>query len=79
MHSKPTLMNILPKDMSKSQSLLWPVPSFFVDKKDGKLHPVQDYHARNNITVKDAAPLPLIPELIDKLHCTRYFTKLDIH
>ncbi len=53
-------------------------PFFFVDKKDGKLHPVQDYRHLNDITVKNAAPLPLIPDLIDKLHNTRYFTKLDI-
>jgi len=53
-------------------------PFFFVDKKDGKLRPVQDYRTLNEITIKNAAPLPLIPELIDKLHGARYFTKLDI-
>ena len=42
-------------------------PIFFVDKKDGKLRPVQDYQALNDITVKNAMPLPLIPELINKL------------
>src|SRR6266571_3196256 len=54
-------------------------PFFFVDKKDGKLQPVQDYRALNDVTIKNAAPLPLIPELIDKLCGARYFTKLDIH
>ena len=53
-------------------------PFFFVDKKDGKLRPVQDYRRLNDITVKNAAPLPLIPDLIDKLHNAHYFTKLDI-
>jgi len=53
-------------------------PFFFVDKKDGKLRPVQDYRALNDIMIKNAAPLPLIPELIDKLRGARYFTKLDI-
>ena len=53
-------------------------PFFFVDKKDGKLRPVQDYRGLNDVTIKNAAPLPLIPELIDKLHGARYFTKLDI-
>ena len=51
---------------------------FFVDKKDGKLCPVQDYRKLNEITVKNAAPLPLIPDLINKLHSARYFTKLDV-
>ena len=42
-------------------------PFFFVNKKDGKLWPVQDYHKLNEITVKNAALLPLIPDLVDKL------------
>ena len=33
-------------------------PFFFVVKKDGKLCPVQDYQALNDITTKNAAPLP---------------------
>jgi len=40
---------------------------FFINKKDGKLCPVQDYRPLNAITRKNAAPIPLIPELIDKL------------
>jgi len=40
---------------------------FFINKKDGKLHPVQDYRPLNAITRKNVAPIPLIPELIDKL------------
>jgi len=51
---------------------------FFIDKKDGKLCPVQDYRPLNAITKKNAAPIPLIPELVDKLLGARFFTKLDI-
>jgi hypothetical protein len=51
---------------------------FFIDKKDGKLRPVQDYRPLNDITVKNTAPIPLIPELVDKLLGARYFTKLDV-
>ena len=54
-------------------------PFFFVDKKDGDLRPVQDYQALNDITIKNAAPLPLIPELIDKLCRVCYYTKFDLH
>jgi hypothetical protein len=53
-------------------------PFFFVDKKDGKQCPVQDYRALNDITIKNMAPIPLIPDLIDKLCGARYFTKLDV-
>jgi hypothetical protein len=51
---------------------------FFIDKKDGKLRPVQDYRPLNDITKKNAAPIPLIPELVDKLLGARFFTKLDV-
>jgi hypothetical protein len=51
---------------------------FFIDKKDGKLCPVVDYRPLNEITKKNAAPIPLIPELVDKLLGARFFTKLDI-
>jgi hypothetical protein len=53
-------------------------PFFFVNKKDGKLRPIQDYRALNNITVKNATLLPLIPDLIDKLQGSCYFTKFDV-
>ncbi len=42
-------------------------PFFFIKKKDGKLRPVQDYCKLNSLTVKNQYPLPLIPELIDRL------------
>jgi hypothetical protein len=53
-------------------------PFFFVDKKDGKLRPCQDYRYLNEHTVKNAYPLPLITELLDKLKGARRFTKLDV-
>ena len=53
-------------------------PFFFVDKKDGKLQPTQDYWYLNEWTIKNAYPLPLISDVIDKLQGSRYFTKLDI-
>jgi hypothetical protein len=53
-------------------------PFFFVKKKDGKLRPVQDYQELNKGTVKNAYPLLLIPELIDKLKNAQIFTKVDL-
>jgi hypothetical protein len=54
-------------------------PVFFIKKKDGKLHFVQDYRALNTITRKNRYPLPLINDLIHWLKDARYFTKLDVH
>ena len=76
------LDNFLEENLSTSR--IWPSKSqfastfFFVKKKDGKLHPIQDYQKLNDITVKNQYPLPLISELIDKLKNTKYYTKLDI-
>jgi len=39
---------------------------------------VVDYRPLNEITKKNVAPIPLIPELVDKLLGARFFTKLDI-
>jgi len=55
-------------------------PFFFVSKKDGKLRPTQDYRYLNQWTVKNAYPLPLISEIMDKIKASdaKYFTKLDV-
>ncbi|RXW14033.1 hypothetical protein EST38_g11824 [Candolleomyces aberdarensis] len=51
---------------------------FFVGKKDGSLRPCQDYRQLNTGTIKNAYPLPRIPDLLDKLKKAKFFTKLDI-
>ena len=53
-------------------------PFCFVGKKDRTLCPCQDYHYLDEGTVKNAFPLPLIPELVDKLKGARIFLKLDL-
>ena len=53
-------------------------PFFFVTKKDGSLRPVQDYRALNEGTIKNAYPLPLISDIIDRLKGATIFTKLDV-
>src|SRR5713101_4614754 len=47
-------------------------------EKDGKLPLVQDYRRLNMVTVKNQYPLPLIPDIIDKLKDTQIFTKFNI-
>jgi Reverse transcriptase (RNA-dependent DNA polymerase) len=51
---------------------------FYIKKKDGKLWPVQDYRPINEWTIRNAYPLPLIPELIDRLSGCSLYTKFDI-
>jgi hypothetical protein len=53
-------------------------PFFFVKKKDGRLQPCQDHRYLNDWTVRNAYPLPLISEIMDKLKGAKYFSKFDI-
>ena len=53
-------------------------PCFFIAKKDGSHHLVQDYQKINAFTVKDKTPLPCIDDLLDVLEDGKLFTKMDI-
>ena len=53
-------------------------PILFVKKKDGTMRMCIDYRALNNITIKNAYPLPRIDELFDRLQGARYFSKIDL-
>src|SRR6266404_3364033 len=53
-------------------------PFFFIKKKDGKLHPVQDYHKLNKHTICNCYPLPFIPDLISQVQDAHIFTKFDV-
>ena len=51
-------------------------PFFFVSQKQEKLQPCQDYCYLNEWTIKNAYPLPLISELLDKAFLARNLTRL---
>ena len=53
-------------------------PFSYIGKKDSGLRPCQDYRYLNEWTIKNAYPLPLISEIMDKLKGAKYFTKLDV-
>ena len=53
-------------------------PVMFVKRPDGKLRLVVDFRGLNKVTVKYRYLLPLIPEMLDRLHKAKIFTKIDL-
>ena len=53
-------------------------PVFFIPKKDGGKHLIQDYRHLNSRTVKNNYPLPLINDLIHQVRGCDLFTKMDL-
>jgi len=53
-------------------------PVFFIKKKDGSLRFVQDYRKLNAMTIRNRYPLPLIPDIMNRVQGAKYFTKLDV-
>jgi len=57
----------------------WAWPLLTVPKKDGGIRIVIDYRALNAITVRDAHPMPSIPELLLKFKKCKFFSKTDLN
>jgi len=54
-------------------------PVLFVKKKSGELRLCVDYRGLNKISVKNSYPLPLIDELLDRLHGVEYLSSIDLN
>ena len=51
---------------------------FFMEKKNGKKHIVQEYWYLNEWTIKNNYSLPLISDIVENIGTKKVFTKLDL-
>jgi hypothetical protein len=64
---KEHVKELLEKGFIHPSSSPWGAPVIFVLKKDGTQRLCVDYHALNEVTVKNMYPLPRIDDLFDQL------------
>jgi hypothetical protein len=75
---KEHIKELLEKGFICPSSSLWGAPMIFVSKKDGTQRLCVDYHALNEVTVKNKYPLPRIDDMFDQLRGACVFSKIDL-
>jgi hypothetical protein len=75
---KEHIKELLVKEFICPNSSPWGAPMIFVLKKDGTQWLCMDYHALNEVTIKNKYPLPMIDDLFDQLHGACVFSKIDL-
>jgi hypothetical protein len=75
---KEHIRELLEKGYIHPSSSPWGAPVIFVPKKDGTQRLCVDYHALNEVTVKNKYPLLRIDDLFDQLHGACVFSKIGL-
>jgi hypothetical protein len=75
---KEHIKELLEKGFICPSSSPWGAPLIFVLKKDGTQRLCMDYHALNEVTIKNKYPLPRIDDLFDQVRGACVFFKIDL-
>jgi hypothetical protein len=75
---KEHIKELLEKGSIHPSSSPWGAPVIFVLMKDGTQRLCVDYHALNEVIVKNKYPLPRIDDMFDQLHGACVFSKIDL-
>jgi hypothetical protein len=75
---KKHIKELLEKGYICPSSSPWRASMIFVPKKDGNQRLCMDYHALNEVTIKNKYSLPRIDDLFDQLWDACVFSKIDL-
>jgi hypothetical protein len=75
---KEHIRELLEKGFIHPSSSSWGAPVIFVLKNDGTQRLGMDYHALNEVIIKNKYPLPRIDDLFDQLCGVCVFSKIDL-
>ena len=64
--------------IARPSSSPWASNFILVKSKDGSLCFVVDYRQLNDVTIKDAYPMPNVRGIIDKMKGAQFFSKMDM-
>ena len=75
---KEEVLRMLELKVVRGSNSPWSSPIVLVTKKDGTVRFCVDYRKLNEVTKKDAYPLPRIDDILDALRGAKYFCTLDL-
>ena len=75
---KKQIGELLEKQFIRPSASPWGAPVLLVKKKDGGSRLCVDYRQLNKMTIKNKYPLPRLDDLMDQLHGTLVFSKIDL-
>jgi hypothetical protein len=75
---KEHIKELLEKGFIHPSSSPWRATMIFISKKDGTQRLCVDYHAPNDVIIKNKYPLLRIDDMFDQLHGVCVFSKIDL-
>ena len=72
------IMEMLEADIVQHSQSSFSSPVVLVTKNDGSWCMCPYYRRLKKLIIKDKFPIPIIDELLYKLHGAKFFTKLDL-
>jgi len=75
---KKQIEELMAKQFIRPSTSPWGAPVLLVKKKDGSSCLCMDYKQLNKMTIKNKYPLSRIDDLMDQLHGSLVFSKIDL-